>query len=103
MLMAGLWVFAFATRGLISPQSKVWVGIVFGSTSFDGIGSSLFMAWGAARQPLEPSDPLGVRPLGGQPLHARGAEQAAHPLLPLEPLVPFRPPRHPPPPPPPHP
>src|SRR5260370_11498425 len=84
MLMAGLWVFAFATRGLISPQSKVWVGIVFGSTSFDGIGSSLFMAWGAARQRLEPSDRLGDRHLGGQPLHARGAEEADHPLRPPE-------------------
>src|SRR5258708_25097041 len=84
MLIAGLWVFALATRGLIRPQSKVWVGIVFGSTSFDGIRSSLLMAWGPALQGLEAADRLGDRHLRGQPLHARRAEEADHPVGPLE-------------------
>src|SRR5260370_21975410 len=82
--MAGLWVFAFASRGLIRPQSKVWVGIAFGSTSFDGMTVSLLMTWGPALQGFEAADRLGDRHLGRQPLHARRAEEADHPMGPLE-------------------
>src|SRR5713101_3241668 len=84
MLIAGLWVFAFATRGLISPQSKVWVGIVFGATSFDGIRSSLLMAWGPAVLGLQAANRLRDRHRGGRRLRARRAEEADHPVGPLE-------------------
>src|SRR5260370_15996977 len=89
MLIAELSVFAFATSGLMRPQSKVWVGIEFGSTSFDGICSSLLMGagWlivGSALQGLEASHRLRDRHLCGQSLHAGRPEEADHAMSPLE-------------------
>src|SRR5260370_42268438 len=80
--MAGVFVLAFATSGLIRPQSNVWVGMDAGLTSFDGMVSTSFKS--VSGYGLETAHRFGDRDLGGQPLHARCTEEADHALGPLQ-------------------
>src|SRR5215217_3925689 len=73
MLTAVPSVLSAATSGLITPQSNVMVGSEAGSTNLDGTAKLLSRG---GREALEPLHVLGHGHLGGQPLHARRAEEA---------------------------